>query len=85
MLIPKPDKDTTIKQKISLLNVDAKMINKTLETISKSTYKIIHHDLEGFIPEKEGYFNLHISIKVIHHIKNEQKPCDYLNRCRKII
>ena len=30
--------------------------------------KIIHHDQGGFIPRRQGSFNIHKSINVIHHI-----------------
>ena len=29
---------------------------------------IIQHDLVGFIPGMQGFFNIHKSISVIHHI-----------------
>ena len=79
-LILKPDRDPVKKRELQANIPDEQECKNSQQDTSKwnsTEYKKNYHDQMGSIPGLQGWFNIHTSINVIHHI-NKRKDKNHM-------
>ena len=69
--MPKPDRDSTKKENqrlMSLININAKTLNKISTNRNQHNPLIAYHDQRGFIPGMYRWLTIRKSMNTTHHI-----------------